>query len=201
LIRELFNPIGAKGQRSGVSPAGGAVAPTPALVAAKPSPTLPGPAAIKSPTAAAVTTNPAAANVTTPAQTATVASPTATVVTTVTPAGSNGTKEAEAAVHTWASAWAARDVKAYLAAYGKDFDPPGNMSRSAWEEERRQRITSKAKITVKLENLTVTASGSSAVAKFRQDYKAGGLAVSSRKTLDLVKNGDRWQIVKESTGT
>lgn len=76
------------------------------------------------------------------------------------------------------------------------------MSRSAWEEERRQRITSKSKITVKLENLTVTSSSATtAVAKFRQDYKANGLAVSSRKTLDLVKNGDRWQIVKESTGT
>ena len=42
--------------------------------------------------------------------------------------------------------------------------------------------------------------GNKATAKFRQDYKAGGLAVSSRKTLDLVKNGDRWQIVRESTG-
>ncbi|MEI8158370.1 MAG: nuclear transport factor 2 family protein [Burkholderiales bacterium] len=101
----------------------------------------------------------------------------------------------------WAKAWAARDVKAYLSAYGKEFTPPGSLSRSAWEEERRQRITSKSKISVKLENLTVTASGNSAVAKFRQDYKANGLSVSSRKTLDLVKSGDRWQIVKESTGT
>ena len=93
-------------------------------------------------------------------------------------------------------------MKAYLAAYGKDFDPPGSMSRSAWEEERRRRISSKSQITVKLENLTVTLSGNNAaVAKFRQDYKASGLAVSSRKTLDLVKIGDRWQIVKESTGT
>jgi hypothetical protein len=46
----------------------------------------------------------------------------------------------------------------------------------------------------------VTVNGNKAVAKFRQDYKANGLAVTSRKTLDLVKNGERWQIVKESTG-
>ena len=101
----------------------------------------------------------------------------------------------------WAKAWAARDMKAYLASYAKDFTPPGSQSRSDWEDERRQRITSKSKITVKLENLTVTTSSNTAVAKFRQDYKANGLSVSSRKTLDLVKNGDRWQIVKESTGT
>jgi len=43
-------------------------------------------------------------------------------------------------------------------------------------------------------------SANKATAKFRQDYKAGELAVSSRKTLELVKNGDRWHIVKESTG-
>jgi len=41
---------------------------------------------------------------------------------------------------------------------------------------------------------------SKAVAKFRQDYHADTLSVSSRKTLDLVKAGDRWVIVKESTG-
>ena len=101
----------------------------------------------------------------------------------------------------WAQAWAARDVNAYLAAYSKDFNTPGGLSRGDWEEERRARITSKSKISVRLENLTVTTSGNSAVAKFRQDYKANGLSVSSRKTLDLVKAGDRWQIVKESTGT
>ena len=74
------------------------------------------------------------------------------------------------------------------------------MSRSQWEAERKQRIGSKNNISIKLENLNVTVDGSKAVAKFRQDYKASGLAVSSRKTLDMVKTGDRWQIVKESTG-
>ena len=91
-------------------------------------------------------------------------------------------------------------MKGYLAAYGKEFDPPGNQSRSSWEEERRLRISSKVKISVKLENLAVSVTGNKAVAKFRQDYKADGLAVTSRKTLDLVKSGERWLIVKESTG-
>ncbi len=40
--------------------------------------------------------------------------------------------------------------------------------------------------------------GDKAVAKFRQDYKADALAVSSRKTLDLARSGDRWLIVRES---
>ena len=28
---------------------------------------------------------------------------------------------------------AAKDMKAYLGAYDKSFDPPGNQNRSAWE--------------------------------------------------------------------
>lgn len=112
----------------------------------------------------------------------------------------NATKDAEAAVRAWASAWSSKDVKGYLASYGKEFDPPGSMSRSAWEEERKQRIVGKSKISVGLENLNVVVNGNKATAKFRQDYKAGELAVSSRKTLELLKSGDRWQIVKESTG-
>ncbi len=104
------------------------------------------------------------------------------------------------AVQAWAKAWSSKDMAAYLGAYGKDFDPPGNQSRSTWEAERRKRITGKSSISVKLDNLTATVNGNKAVAKFRQDYRADALTVSSRKTLELNKVGDRWLIVKESTG-
>ena len=201
LIRELFTPTGAKNQRPTAAPVSAPALPAPApapVAAVKPPPGLPGPA--KAPAvAAAPAATPAVAPpaVSTPAPAAPVATAPAPVVA----ANNNGVKEAEAAVRAWAKAWAAKDVKGYLAAYGREFDPPGKQSRSAWEEERRQRINGKSKISLKLENLTVTVSGNKAVAKFRQDYKAGGLAVSSRKTLDLVKSGDRWHIVRESTGT
>jgi ketosteroid isomerase-like protein len=110
----------------------------------------------------------------------------------------NASKDVENAVRNWAKAWAARDVKGYLAAYGKEFATPSGTSRSAWEEERRQRITSKSKISVKLENLSVSVTGHKATVKFRQDYKANELAVSSRKALELAKSGDRWVIIRES---
>ena len=109
-------------------------------------------------------------------------------------------KEVEAAVAAWAKAWAAKDMAAYLGAYGKDFDPLGSQTRSAWEDDRRKRITGKSSINVKLDNLVVTVDGNKAVAKFRQDYRADALSVSSRKTLDLRRVGERWLIVKETTG-
>jgi ketosteroid isomerase-like protein len=129
------------------------------------------------------------------------ATPAAPVTATKPVTADHAAKDVEAAVRAWAKAWANKDMSAYLGAYGKEFDPPGKLSRSSWESERRQRITGKSAISVKLENLSVSVNGTKAVAKFRQDYKADALAVSSRKTLDLVKSGDRWLIVRESTGT
>lgn len=113
---------------------------------------------------------------------------------------SSAASEAEGAVHAWAKAWANKDLSAYLSAYGESFTPPGGLSRKVWEEERRKRITGKSSIQVKLVSLSVTLDGGKAIARFRQDYRADALAVSSRKTLELTKTGDRWLIVRESTG-
>jgi len=113
----------------------------------------------------------------------------------------DGSREVELAVRAWARAWADKNMAQYLAAYGKDFQTPGQVARSAWEEDRRLRITSKSRIAVNLLELQVTVKGNHAVAKFRQDYKADTLAVLSRKTLELVKTGDRWLIVKEYSGS
>ena len=103
-------------------------------------------------------------------------------------------------MQAWANAWAAKDMGAYLGAYGKEFDPPGSQTRSAWEEERRARIVGKSRISVRVSDLTVSVNGNRAVAKFRQAYSADALNVNSRKTLELVKTGDRWMIVRESVG-
>jgi ketosteroid isomerase-like protein len=110
------------------------------------------------------------------------------------------TREAEAAVQNWAAAWSSKDLKAYFNAYSKDFDPAGGASRSAWEAERRARIEGKSKISVRLEGLQVVVNGNKATAKFRQDYRANGIAISSRKTLELVKRGDSWKITREAVG-
>lgn len=135
-----------------------------------------------------------------------VAKPAATVATVNTQphannaAGGNAEKEVEAAVTAWAQAWSSKDVKAYLASYGENFDPPGKRDRKTWEEDRRARIVGKSRISVKVTDLAISAQGNKASAKFKQHYSANGLDVSSRKTLQLVKVNDRWLIVKESSG-
>ena len=208
LIRELFSPAGNK-PRIGTTPSAPTVTPVPGS-ASNPSttavtklpPSLPAPLPGKVPAAApAVATAPPVAASTPAVAKPAAPSPAAPVpVASTPPVATNSAAEVESAVRAWAKAWSSKDVRAYLAAYGKEFNPPGTQSRAAWEEQRRGRIGNKAAISVKLENLTVSINGDKATAKFRQDYKSGALSVSSRKTLELVKTGGRWQIIQESVG-
>jgi hypothetical protein len=92
-------------------------------------------------------------------------------------------------------------VAGYLASYGPQFVPQGGQARRVWEKERRDRILGKASISVTLSNINVRVNGDKADVQFRQSYKAGPLAVSSRKTLELLRNARGWQITRESTGS
>lgn len=109
--------------------------------------------------------------------------------------------EVEAAVRTWAKAWAAKDMANYLAAYSPNFQTPGKQSRKAWEAERRARIVGKRSISVNLADLTITTQNDRATARFRQHYRADTLNVSSRKTLQLELRKGQWLIVSETTGS
>lgn len=209
LIRELFTPNVAKFAKA-PAPA----TPVAALPATKPVPPAPAPVAVAPPPPAAAkpavpTAPPAAAPTNNTSATATAPSTAPAAPAAAKPAvaaqpepsaNTGAVKEVESAVNAWANAWSGKDVRGYLGSYGKEFDPPGKLSRSAWEAERKDRITSKAVITVKISNLDVKVTGNKATARFRQDYKAGGLATSTRKTLELQKTGERWRIVRESVG-
>ncbi|MDW5443205.1 tetratricopeptide repeat protein [Polaromonas sp. SM01] len=173
LIRTLFSA-----ESTGQKPAAAAPVTPPPAAPAKPAAVAPAASAPPAAAPAAPAPAPAAA----------------------TPVSSAAEKEIENAVRAWANAWSSKDMATYLAAYGKDFDTPGKQSRKAWEEERRNRIVGKSRINVKLSNLSVAVKGNAATARFKQDYSADALNVSSRKTLDLAKAGERWVIVKESTG-
>ncbi len=186
LIRTLFAPD-ARSQKS--SP--GAQASGPATTAA---------AAAKAPVVAALPAVPPATVAAPAAPKLAVASPVAPKPTPATASSGSG-KDVEEAVRGWAAAWAAKDMGGYLGSYGKDFATPGGQSRKSWEDDRRSRIVGKSRISVKLDNLAVSVNGDKATAKFKQGYSADSLNVSSRKTLDLVKTGERWVIVRESTGS
>jgi len=182
LIRNLFSADAKAQPQAAAKPAAGAQASGPVTAAAPAPAAKPAPAVAAAPAATPAPAAPAPAPAGAPA------------------AAAGAEKEVEAAVHAWAQAWSNKDMSGYLGSYGQSFDPPGKQARKAWEEDRRARIVGKSKINVKLSNLSVSVQGAKATARFKQDYSADSLNISSRKTLDLAKVGDRWVIVKESTG-
>jgi ketosteroid isomerase-like protein len=107
----------------------------------------------------------------------------------------------EAAVEAWAKAWSSKNMAGYLGAYAPNFTPPSGQSRSAWEADRKARIVPRNKIDVEVSDMAVTVNGDRASVRFRQAYASDSLSVTSRKTLDMVKSGNRWLIVRESTGS
>ena len=175
LIRTLFAPE-PKGQR-------------PSTAAQASSQIAAAPVASKAPVVAVA---PAATAAVTPA------APKASPASSATSGGAE--KDVESAVRAWATAWSNKDMGGYLGSYGKDFATPNGQARRTWEDDRRKRIEGKSRISVKLESLSIAVSGDKATAKFKQGYSADSLNVTSRKTLALAKVGDRWVIVRESSG-
>ena len=189
LIRELFAPSGKTTVQAARTPA--APAPAPVVVAKAPTPQM---------SSGVVAQAPVPPPAPAPAVVAAAPSPAPAPASAPSAAGSGTSKDVEAAVQAWAAAWSSKDMGGYLGAYGKEFDPPGKMSRAAWESERRARIVGKKRISVKVSDVNVSINGNKAVARFKQAYSADALQVSSRKTLELVRAADRWLIVRESTG-
>jgi hypothetical protein len=92
-------------------------------------------------------------------------------------------------------------MASYLGAYAPNFTPNDGQSRKSWEAERKARIVPRSRIEVGVSDLSISINGDRATAKFRQDYASDTFNVTSQKTLDLVKSGGRWLIVRETAGS
>jgi tetratricopeptide (TPR) repeat protein len=114
---------------------------------------------------------------------------------------SDATTEITNAVGLWTAAWSRKDVKAYLAAYARDFKTPAGESRATWDAQRQKRIAKPGTIQISYENLRVNVDGDTATVKFRQHYKSASLNTSSNKVLIMGKRDGKWQILQERVGS
>ena len=209
LVRSLVGNMG--GPNANAKAPAPAAAPAPTVVAKAPEP-APAPAPTAKPTPAPVAP-PAAAPVPAPAPVAKAPAPAAVPpVAKVEPKPEPKPEPKQArddddrddvlkAVNGWARAWSSQDVKSYLNYYDNDFQTPNGVARKAWEEDRRARIAGKGSISVKVEAPQVSINGNTATVKFRQVYISDRLTANTRKTLVLAKQGGRWQIKQETTGS
>jgi hypothetical protein len=101
-------------------------------------------------------------------------------------------------VLVWAAAWSARDIDSYLSAYSASFDPGRGLTLTDWKQQRSERIVPRKRINVKIVNLRVNLNGNTATADFSQAYTSDTFNGTSVKRLDMVLEGGRWLITKES---
>lgn len=101
-------------------------------------------------------------------------------------------KELLSALEAWRTAWAARDINAYLAHYAETFRPlRGN--RTEWAAERRRIITTAGSIDLRLETPKIRLTNDNqAIIYFRQHYRTARLSDSGTKKLILQRIGERW---------
>lgn len=115
-------------------------------------------------------------------------------------AGASAPKAEELAkvVQSWAEAWSAQDVDAYLSHYAPDFSP-SNMSRADWAAQRRERITAPKEISVAASDIRVlNATTNRATVRFKQAYQSDRMKSNSSKTMELGLIDGKWLILRES---
>ncbi|MDP2448052.1 MAG: TolC family outer membrane protein [Polaromonas sp.] len=106
------------------------------------------------------------------------------------------------AVEGWRAAWSRRDVEAYLGFYAPGFVPSNDGDRDAWKEKRKEVLGRAVDISVEVSELSVaTPDATHATATFRQTYRSANYRDVVTKTLQWVRVGDRWLIVRESSVT
>lgn len=103
-------------------------------------------------------------------------------------------------IDLWVSAWADKDVKAYLSHYAGNFDPGGGLSLARWKRIRSERVKEPAFIKINISDLHVEMLGAqSARATFVQDYQSDTYSDRVAKTLTMKNHGGNWLITDEST--
>jgi hypothetical protein len=102
-------------------------------------------------------------------------------------------------VGAWTKAWSDQDADAYLSFYAPGFRPARGESRARWEAMRRADFSRLRDIDVKVSSPQVIFRDSRhATVTFLQDYASATDRVSGRKTLELVRDGERWLIEQET---
>jgi adhesin transport system outer membrane protein len=110
--------------------------------------------------------------------------------------------EVSSALEGWRAAWSSRNVEAYLGFYASDFVPSNEGDRDAWKEKRKAVLGRAVDISVEVSELSVaTLDATHATATFKQTYRSANYRDVVTKTLQWVRVGPRWLIVRESSVT
>ncbi len=103
-------------------------------------------------------------------------------------------------LQNWRAAWVKRDVDTYLGFYAPNFVPSTGDGLEAWKEKRKAALSRASDISLEIADLTVTLSdATNATMVFKQTYGATNYRDIVTKTLQWMRVGERWLIVRESS--
>lgn len=109
--------------------------------------------------------------------------------------------EVQQTISDWATAWAAKDVNAYLRFYTDTYTPnPGRITHKQWVWGRQQRLSKPAFIKIDISDISLAEAGDGRVRSvFRQKYQSDTYQDEVYKTLTLIQENGHWKILTETT--
>lgn len=106
-------------------------------------------------------------------------------------------QQIQRAVQAWADAWSASKAGEYLAAYTLDYHPNG-MSQFDWLKQRQQLLRDHQTAQIDVRDIQVSLQDDThASASFMQVYRRASGLERQAKTLQMVKQSDKWLIAGE----
>jgi tetratricopeptide (TPR) repeat protein/ketosteroid isomerase-like protein len=96
----------------------------------------------------------------------------------------------------WAASWESGDMKTYGSFYASNFQSKG-MTLNQWISYKTNVHQKSKNITIRIDDLQISAEGNSATAVFTQSYSSSILKDKGKKTLELRKTNNEWKIYKE----
>jgi murein L,D-transpeptidase YafK len=100
-------------------------------------------------------------------------------------------------VENWRRAWEKGNVATYLACYHPQFEADG-MDYNGWKRNKEKLFRRSARRNVQISEMQIEENGSSAVVTFKQRYLTAKHRDIGLKTLQLLRQQDRWTILKEN---
>jgi adhesin transport system outer membrane protein len=117
----------------------------------------------------------------------------------VTPPKASETEAIAARVGQWVDAWQKKDYASYINYYAETFAPEKPLTRSAWLNQRKQRLATPEDIKITLKDININLDGNKALVDFNQVYSTSVYSDTTKKKLLMEKINGVWLIFKETS--
>ena len=99
-------------------------------------------------------------------------------------------------IEKWRNAWQTKNINTYMDCYAPSFHN-GKLNRTDWKARKSYLNRKYSFIRVTIHDIDIKWTNSGANVSFHQTYQSDKFQTSGKKSLQLVKHGNKWLIKKE----